>query len=224
MCGSRRRGPRPSRYVALADLGVDEAAHAGEPCHAVVVADRYDGPQVVCTERRRHARAGASEVKPTRRDDNGRVADRERAKQRKAAAARGEFVVERLSRRLAKGPAITFVIRTLVDQANAKNEAAGAGEDLSVEADASPCGPAWAPALRRMDERSDSDALRVAVAVAVAMAEARIAALSTLPELGHDYLSFLVELGYELVDAERCALVEYDRRHSADAVEAAEAS
>ena len=209
-------GHRPTTYVVLADIGIDEQSHGGEPCHAAVITDRHDGPQAiaVCTERRRHTKAGASEIKPLRRDDDPRAAERERARERKrVAAARGEFVADRLARRLPKGPAATFVIRTLLDRANA-NDAARAAEVLGVDPVPGPYGPAFAPALRALADRGDADALRVAVALAVAMAEARIAGPSDLPDVGRDYLEFLGELGHSLDGVEHDALAEHERRRS----------
>ncbi|MGH9164561.1 MAG: ParB/RepB/Spo0J family partition protein [Acidimicrobiales bacterium] len=211
-------GRRPTSYVVLGDLGVDEPAHGGEPCHAVVITDRHDGPQAiaVCTERRRHTKAGASEIKPPRRDDDPRAAERERARERRrVAAARGEFVADRLARRLPKGPAGAFVIRTLVDRANA-NDAARAAELLGVDPVPGRYGPAVAPALRALADRSDADALRVAVAVATAMAESRIAAQSDLPDVGRDYLEFLGDLGHGLDGFEHDALAEHERRRTTD--------
>ncbi len=193
-------GHRPTGYVVVADLGVEQDTHGGEPCHAVVIADHHDGPHAiaVCTERRRHTKAGASEVKAQRRDDDGRAAEREQARQRKrVAAARGEFVAERLRRRLPKGQATAFMIRTLLDRATA-NDQARAGELLGLEAVPGPYGATWAPALRGLVDQGKAEASRVGVAVAVAMAEARIAGQVGLPDLGRDYLGFLADLGYGL--------------------------
>ena len=215
-------GHRPSGYVALGDLGIDPKAHAAEPCHAVVIADHYDGPQAVavCTERRRHTKAGASPVKRTEQDDD-RAAERERAKlRRQAAAARGEFLAGRLGRRLPKGPAVDFALRTLVERANA-NEAGRAAEALGVDAAPGPFGPSHLAALRDRAAQGDAEAVRVAVAVAAAMAEATVAAASTtLSPTGAGYLSFLVGLGYDLADVERHALDEL-HRHGTGGTEAA---
>lgn len=210
-------GHRPSGYVALGDLGVDPEAHADEPCHAVVIAEHYDGPQAVavCTERRRHTKAGASAVKRAERDDD-RAGERERAKgRRQAVADRGEFLAARLGRRLPKGPAVDFALRALVGRANA-NEAGRAAEVLGVEPAPGPFGPSHLPALRDLAAQGDAEALRVAVAVAAAMAEGAVAASTALSHTGGEYLSFLVDLGYELGDVERQAL---DELHRADAGE-----
>ncbi len=57
----------------------------------------------------------------------------------------------------------------------------------------------------------------MAVAVAVAMAEGAVASSTTLSRSGADYLSFLVDLGYQLADVERQALDEVHRRDTGGA-------
>lgn len=221
-------GHRPTGYVVVADLGVDEEGHAGEPCHAVVIADRHDGPHAiaVCTERRRHTKAGASEVKAQRRDDDGRAAERDQARERKrVAAARREFVAQRLGRRLPKGQATSFMVRTLVDRANA-NDRARAGELLGVQAVQGPYGATWEPTLWGLVNEGDAEALRVGVAVAIAMVEARIGGQVGMPDIGRDYLEFLAGLGYGLDPFELDAMsprpwLDTDGRPTAEAGDAA---
>lgn len=110
-------GHRPSAYKKLTDMGVAAQDHSSEPCHAVVIVAGYGGPQVigVCTEPKRHAR-GASTVKLPERDGLD-AAERAQARQRKrVAAARHEFVSERISKRLLKGTATAFVVQALLDE------------------------------------------------------------------------------------------------------------
>lgn len=209
-------GSRPKGYTTLGDLGIDEAAHAGEDCHAVVVVTGHEGPVALacCTDRRRHAKAGRSELKAEREADPLRAAERRQAaERRRTAQARGEFVADRLRRRLPRGPAVAFVVAAVVERANG-NDAARATQALGIEPDAGPYGPDHKAALRRAAATGDPDGLAVAVAVAAGQAEAAVASSSVLGPLGRRYLGLLADLGYSLDQTEHDALAEAGRREA----------
>lgn len=192
-------GHRPQSYVRLAELGLDEAPHQGEPCHAVVVEVGYAGPVAhpVCTDRRRHSRrAPATERSELQAEPPRPDPEREQARERRRLAARrAEFVTSRIGGRLPKGPTVDLLVATLLDRANS-NDASRAGGLLSVEARPGRYGSDWHGSLADLASRSEGDRLRVGVALATAMAEARIAACG-YREGGRLYLDFLTSLGYE---------------------------
>jgi len=77
----------PAGTAPVADLNLDLKAHRKEPCHAVGVDEmKSDSLHSVelCSNRSRHTKSGASELKP--KDMDKRVAEREKAKEQKQVA------------------------------------------------------------------------------------------------------------------------------------------
>lgn len=194
-------GHRPTTYAPLSDLGIEEAEHTGEPCHAVVIRTgwRSAAATPVCTERRRHTKAGGSDVKVERAKPADPEREQNRAR-RHATKARLEFLSERLPGRLPKAKTVTLVIGTLIERCSA-TESATAGKVLGLEPVAGPYGEDWRAPLAALAARSEADALRAAVAVAAAMTEARAGGYSTVDGPLGTYVGFLTELGYEPADA-----------------------
>lgn len=192
-------GHRPQSYVALDDLGVDADEHTSEPCHAVVIRSGYRSvtSTPVCTVRRRHTKAGGSDVKVARTTQVDPDRERSRAR-RQAAKARLEFLSERLASRLPKTNAVSVVIATLIDRCTAV-DAATAGRLLGLEPVAGSYGEDWRGPLVALAGGSEADALRAAVAVAAAMTEARASYGSGDPQMA-TYVGFLADLGYEPAD------------------------
>ncbi len=108
-------GYSPRSYRPLAGhggLGLDAEAHAGEPCHAVVIPARSPAMVAVCTEPRRHAARGESEHKAPGAADGeaDRVAERQRrAAERCADEARGAFLEELVGSRVRKADTVSVV-------------------------------------------------------------------------------------------------------------------
>lgn len=188
----------------LADLGIDEADHAGEPCHAIVIRDGYSGPQAmaVCTDRRRHSKRGESEVKTERRPSRTDP-DAEAAKERRRLTARRtEFVSSIIGGRLPKTATIHFVLQVLLDRANS-NDCGRACRSLGIEAASTEWGsPDWVSPLVSFAGESDASLLRAGAAIAVAMAEARISPNGTPGLAVREYGDWLLHLGYEPEDGE----------------------
>jgi ParB/RepB/Spo0J family partition protein len=188
-------GYRPKSYLRLSDLGLDEAAHQDETCHAVVVETGYAGPVTVavCTDRRRHSRRAPAGDRSDLQADVEPDPERERAKERRRLAQRRqEFVRSRLTTRLPKAAAVDLLVAALLDRANT-NDAGRAGSLLEMTARPGRYGDDCHGPL---GARSEADRLRVGVALASAMAEGRIAACGYRNGTER-YLDFLCSLGYE---------------------------
>jgi ParB/RepB/Spo0J family partition protein len=192
-------GYRPKSYLRLSDLGLDDAAHQDEPCHAVVVETGYGGPTTVavCTDRRRHSgRARAGDRSDLQIEAHEPDPERERVKERRRLAhRRQEFLRSRLTSRLPKTAAVDLLVAALLDRANT-NDAGRAGSFLELTARPGRYGDDWQGPLADLAARSEADRLRVGVALASAMAEARIAACGYRNGTER-YLDFLCGLGYE---------------------------
>lgn len=192
-------GHRPKSYVRLSDLGLDDTAHQGEACHAVVVEMGYAGPVAVtvCTDRRRHSpKAPVADRSDLQVEATDADPERERAKERRRLAERRrDFVTTRLGSRLPRTAAVDLLIGALLDRANT-NDAGKAGALLGTTAKPGRYGDDWHGALGELAARSEADRLRVGVAVAAAMAEARIAAGGHRAGAAR-YVEFLSALGYQ---------------------------
>ena len=192
-------GHRPKGYVRLSDIGLDEAAHQGEACHAAVVDMGYAGPVAiaVCTDRRRHSPKSAAADRSDLQVETGHTdPERERARERRRLAERRrDFVTSRLGSRFSKAAATDLLVGALLDRANT-NDAGKAGALLGATAKPGRYGDDWHGTLADLAARSEADRLRVGVAVAAAMAEARIAAGGRCDGAGR-YVEFLRTLGYE---------------------------
>jgi ParB family transcriptional regulator, chromosome partitioning protein len=191
-------GYRPKSYLRLSDLGIDEAAHRDETCHAVVVETGYAGPVTVavCTDRRRHSRRAPAGDRSDLQVDAEPDPERERAKERRRLAQRRqEFVRSRLTTRLPKAAAVDLLVAALLDRANT-NDAGRAGSLLELTARPGRYGDDWHGPLGELAARSEADRLRVGVALASAMAEGRIAG-GGYRNGTERYLDFLCSLGYE---------------------------
>ena len=189
---------RTDGFIWLAETGMAERPHSEEPCHAVVVRTHYDGPHAtpVCTDRKRHAKRGESELKlPGRANpDDGR---REQARNRqRVAAARRDFLAARLGTRLPRAATIGFMVWSIIDATNA-NQAAWAGRLLGLEPAKGTYGDDWLSPLRQLAARSEAEGLRAAVAVAAAMSEAGLSAHHYGGDRAGTYADFLTRLGYE---------------------------
>ena len=192
-------GHRPKGYVRLSDVGLDEAAHQGEACHAAVVEVGYAGPVAVavCTDRRRHSPKSPAADRSDMQVETGHTdPERERARERRRLAERRrDFVTSRLGTRLPRAAAVDLLVGALLDRANA-NDAGKAGALLGTTPKTGQYGDDWHGALAELALRSEADRLRVGVAMAAAMAEARIAAGGHRDGAGR-YVEFLRTLGYD---------------------------
>jgi hypothetical protein len=194
-------------WKTLDELGLDQDAHRGEPCHVVVVRTRYDHGVVeigACTEPRRHrGRKPASElvvptVEPTEAE---RAANVERRERRLASEARRDWLTDRLrnGRQIAAADAFPLAIATWIDIAP-HMVLEKAAKLLGIEHPES--GYVDYSAILAAHVNGEPKRLTgVAVALAAATTEERARHESRSPVVAR-YLDTIERLGYQLTDWE----------------------
>jgi hypothetical protein len=192
--------PRSYRHLGgHGGLGLDADAHAGEPCHAVVIPGRAPALVAVCTEPRRHAARGASTHKaPVAADgEAARVAERERrAAKRQADEARRAFLEQLVGSRVRKADALGLVCWSLIDAANTAQATAACGL-LGLSPDPGPYSPDWHSPLRRLAAEGEAALVRAALAVGLAQGDEAVRHDVTWHGRVDRFEAWLAAVGYE---------------------------
>lgn len=210
-------GYSPRSYVKIGkgwrELDVDRRKHAKEPCHAVVIgwngyANTKPAAAHVCTDHKRHAAKGASELKgkidgPSSSPSGPSKAE---ADKRKSTKARKEFLTELLATTahpLPRAELVDLVLRRYVDDA-ASNERNHMAKLLGLEAKPTKNGLGWDAAIDDYIAASESNLLRAALAFVLVQGDAR-QQWSPDSDLGIEHRRLLVRFGYEPLPHERRA-------------------
>ena len=194
--GYSPRSYRP--LVGAGGLGLDAAAHAGEPCHAVVIPARSPELVAVCTDARRHASRGPSAVKAAGGEADGdKAVERERrAAKRAADEQRRAFLDQLLAARVRKADAVGLICWSLLAEANTAQASAACGL-LGLDADQGPYAADWHSPLRRLAADSEAGLVRAALAVGLAQGDEAVRQGVTWHGRVDRFEAWLAAQGYE---------------------------
>lgn len=163
---------RRSTYMDLGGnfgLGIPQAKHQKEPCHAAYVDSRAGAIHWICTDPNRHAKLGSLASKEAKASAKKAAATRERNKILRAAApSRAKLLAALVTGRFSKAAIVDFALRQLLQTTldHAAGPARIAAELLAVKDDDTGR-PNFKPYLRGGGDRI----LRLAYAVALATGE-----------------------------------------------------
>lgn len=208
-------GYTPSTYTELSGhrgLDVDAKAHAKEPCHAVVIEPRNGALTPVCTDKRRHARRGASAVKSAPKAGADAEARAEKAARKEAAEHRREFLTALLAGRVTKADVLRVVLPNYLEDANS-NEQAAVARLLGVEAEPGNRYDRWSEALSAYAAISEANLLRACLAFSLAQGEEALDG-GWAYERVQRHGAFLADKGYEPTAYEAEQAAERERRHA----------
>jgi len=216
-------GYQPSGYVELGTyrgLELDAKAHAAEPCHAVVIGPRDGAIAAVCTDRKRHAKKGASTVKAPVKAGPDAEARAEKAAKREATEHRREFLANVLAGRISKADVLSLVLPNYLDDANT-NEQAAIAKLLGVEPSEADRYDRWGEVLRAYAASSETSRLRACLAFSIVQGEDALAG-GWAHGRGERHRAFLAAKGYEPTAYEVEQAADAARRHEESLARTAE--
>ncbi|MGI8776914.1 MAG: ParB/RepB/Spo0J family partition protein [Acidimicrobiales bacterium] len=216
-------GYQPASYVEIGSyrgLDVDAKAHAKEPCHAVVIGPRDGAINPVCTDKRRHAKKGASSVKTPTTAGPDVEARAEKAARREATEHRREFVATVLGGRISKADVLALVLPNYLDDANA-NEQAAIAKLLGVEPAEADRYDRWGAVLREYAAISETSRLRACLAFSIFQGEDALNG-GWAHERAERHRAFLAAKGYEPTAYEVDQAADAARRHEESLARTAE--
>ncbi len=205
-------------------IDVDAEAHAGEPCHVVVVT-REGQHHLACNDAGHHAKRGTSELKEPPKEARvvpGHEAQRraEHKALRDSARERADYLRELLAKRLPKAAVSALVMEALLHSAS-QAPAKAACDLLGIEAPSASqdySGARAADALRHYAAAGGACLQRTALAVAFTLAEEHLGASWGAIGWAHPaavaHLAFLDANGYQRSEFENQRLTQ-----AADALE-----
>lgn len=161
----------------------------------MVIGPRDGSLTSVCTDRKRHAKKGASVVKAPVKAGPDAEARADKAAKREATEHRREFLASVLAGRISKADVLSLVLPNYLDDANT-NEQAAIAKLLGVEPSEADRYDRWGEVLRAYAASSETSRLRACLAFSIVQGEDALAG-GWAHGRGERHRAFLAAKGYE---------------------------